>query len=196
MTVLLLDDDGDLAPLDLARWHAPASEEEVRLLRSLDPPVLDLGCGPGRLVRALAEEGIAALGVDASPAAVDTARRQGANVICRSLFDRLPGEGRWRSIVLLDGNIGIGGDPVALLRRVEDLLGAGGEAIVETGDRATATRIGSARLQVDGELGPVFPWARVSAADLPALAADVDLELVEWLRPDGRWLARLRSGVR
>lgn len=39
--------------------------------------VLDVGCGEGWLARALAEHGIAVVGVDASPGLVDAARREG-----------------------------------------------------------------------------------------------------------------------
>ena len=31
-------------------------------------------------------------------------------VLHRSVFDRLPGTGRWGTVLLLDGNLGIGGD--------------------------------------------------------------------------------------
>ena len=36
---------------------------------------------------------------------------RGVNVLERSVFAGVPGQGRWRSVLLLDGNIGIGGDP-------------------------------------------------------------------------------------
>ena len=72
-----------------------------------------------------------ALGVDSSPRAVAEARARGAIALCRSVFDPLPGEGRWGSVVLLDGNVGIGGDPVALLARARRLMAPGGVALVE-----------------------------------------------------------------
>lgn len=187
----LLSDDGSRTALALGRWHDRATPAEVDLLATLEPPVLDLGCGPGRLVAALSERGTPALGVDASPAAVQLTRDAGGTALCRSIFDPLPGEGRWRSVLLVDGNIGIGGDPVHLLRRVGALLAAGGTAIVEA-EHAGATRRGSARLLDGGRPGPWFPWARVAARDLPALAGEAGFRLERWTRPEGRWLARLR----
>ena len=37
----------------------------------------------------------------------------------QSVFDAVPDAGLWRCALLLDGSIGIGGDPEALLQRVE-----------------------------------------------------------------------------
>ena len=60
------------------------------------------------------------------------ARDKGAPVLERSVFDRIPGVGRWATALLLDGNLGIGADPIALLARVFTLLRPGGEVLVET----------------------------------------------------------------
>ena len=122
--VVLRADDGQLLALDTSRWHREPTPVERRLLGTLPGPVLDVGCGPGRLVVGLARLGCPALGVDTAPAAVHLARRRGASVLQRSVFDPLPGERRWRGILLVDGNIGIGGDPVRLLRRARP-AGAG-----------------------------------------------------------------------
>ena len=84
--------------------------------------MLDLGCGPGRHLAALRALGKRGLGVDLSPVAVALARDRGADAINGSLWANVPGT--WRTILLLDGNIGIGGNPVALLRRAGELLAA------------------------------------------------------------------------
>ena len=47
------------------------------------------------------------------------------------MFGDVPCAGRWRTALLLDGNVGIGGAPVALLRRTRELLAPGGAALVE-----------------------------------------------------------------
>ena len=193
MTVVMHSGVGAPAPLDTSTWCAPASEAEVRLLESIDDPVLDVGCGPGRMVTALAERGIPALGIDASPAATALAGSAGATVLCRSIFERLPGEGRWRSVLLLDGNIGIGGDPVRLLTRIASLLAAGGVALVEVEPPGQPTRIGQALLETDHGPGPWFPWAWVSADDLHSIAAVADLQPVRWHRLDRRWIGALTA---
>ena len=114
-------------------------------------------------------------------------------MLCRSIFERLPGEGRWRSVLLLDGNIGIGGDPVRLLTRIASLLAAGGVALVEVEPPGQPTRIGQALLETHHGPGPWFPWAWVSADDLHSIAAAADLQPVRWHRLDRRWIGALTA---
>ena len=52
------------------------------------------------------------LGVDLSPVAVRLARGRGAEAINGSLWSQVPRAGTWNTILLLDGNIGIGGAPI------------------------------------------------------------------------------------
>lgn len=85
--------DGWLLPLDVERWCAGADRTDMSVLARCEGSVLDIGCGPGRLVAALAGRGHRALGVDVSPAAVARTARAGAPALCRSVFDRLPGRG-------------------------------------------------------------------------------------------------------
>lgn len=184
--------DGTAQPLAVDEWTAPATPAELHLLTSLHGPVLDLGCGPGRLVVALGELGIPAMGVDASLQAVRRARTRGAQVLHYSIFDRLPREGHWRSVLLFDGNIGIGGCPEALFGRVHDLLARDGRALVETDPPGTTTVEDEARLERDGEATSWFPWAWVAADDAPRLAGAAGLRLTGWHVADGRWFARLR----
>ena len=92
------------------RWADDPDAADLTTLIGLAGPVLDIGCGPGRMVRAALDAGLAALGVDVSAAAVAHCRDAGLPVLHRSVFDRMPHEGRWWGALLLDGNIGIGGD--------------------------------------------------------------------------------------
>ena len=164
------------------------------MLARIEPPVLDVGCGPGRHVIALAERGVVALGIDITPAALDLARGRGAPVLARSVFDRVPGAGRWASALLLDGNVGIGGEPGALLERVASLLEAGGIVLVEL-EPPGATRLTEiVHFDIDGISGPSFAWTAVGADDIssPATAAGLLVEDV-WAMGD-RWFGTLRRG--
>ena len=184
-------DDGTVLPLDLGRWHEQPGMDELVLLARVRPPVLDLGGGPGRHVVALGQRGVPALGVDAAPGAVDAARSRGALVLERSVFDRLPGAGRWGTVLLLDGNIGIGGDPVALLTRARALLRPGGRVLAELAPPGTGTRALSVRLERDGTTGPRFPWAVVAADGIAGSAEASGLVVADVWEGGGRWFSQL-----
>ena len=183
--------EGPVRPLPIDDWCAPASAGEVELLAGLRGPVLDLGCGPGRLVVALGQLGIPAMGIDASPRAIGLALAGGAAVLERSVFDPLPGEGRWPSVLLFDGNVGIGGDPVALLRRVRSLLAATGVALVEVEPPGTATTTTRARLEWQDETTTWFPWASVGIDGLDETAASAGLVCRRRRVVGSRWFAEL-----
>ena len=183
--------NGTVLTLALDRWQrSPAAEEGEVLDRAL-APVLDVGCGPGRHTLELASRGVMALGVDASPAAVRMARRIGAPVLERSIFGRVPGAGRWRTALLLDGNIGIGGDAVALLRRVAALLGPAGRALVEVEPPGVSSRVIRARVERGAEHGPWFQWALVGADGVDAVGRLAGFARAEVWSGAGRWFAQL-----
>ncbi|MCJ0874287.1 bifunctional 2-polyprenyl-6-hydroxyphenol methylase/3-demethylubiquinol 3-O-methyltransferase UbiG [Streptomyces sp. AP-93] len=179
--------DGWLLPLDVERWCEAPDGADRTVLGRCRGAVLDIGCGPGRLVSALAARGHRALGIDVSPEAVARTARSGGAALHRSVFDTLPGEGRWDTALLIDGNIGIGGDPSALLRRAAEVLAVTGSLIVECAqaengadvDERCEVRVADGR----GGLGTPFPWARVGPAALARHA-----ESAGWARA-GRWTA-------
>ena len=189
MTAVLVLADGGHLPLDVDRWRSAPDPAEAALLAALADPVLDVGCGPGRVASALAGEGRVGLGIDPSPAAVAEARRRGAAVLRRSVFDHLPGEGRWATVLLLDGNIGIGGAPDILLRRTTELLAPGGTVVAELGAPGFGSGRHVARIEDGDAVGPWFPWATVDVDAWPALAAEAGLRPAEVVVRDGRWFA-------
>ncbi|MEU7476150.1 class I SAM-dependent methyltransferase [Lentzea sp. NPDC042327] len=172
-------------PLPVARWHADADDGDDVLLDACTGPTLDVGCGPGRLVAALLARNVQALGVDVSPVAVRRTTDRGGLALRRDVFDLLPGEGRWQHVLLADGNIGIGGDPAALLLRVRQLLRTGGTVVAEVETPGSGLTRGQARVRAGGEPGPWFPWAWSDADSVPA---DGFFRL--WHRERaGRWFA-------
>jgi SAM-dependent methyltransferase len=184
--------DGTLAPLPLDRWVGAADAGDAAVLALAEPAVLDLGCGPGRHLAALRADGKPGLGVDLSPVAVRLARRRGAAAVPGDVFGSVPWAGRWRTALLLDGNIGIGGAPVLLLRRTRELLAPGGEALVELDPPGAPTLRTRLRLEAPGVVSEWFAWARVGTDGIAALAADAGLIVDDTLCAGGRWLARLR----
>ncbi|MGH2827560.1 MAG: class I SAM-dependent methyltransferase [Actinomycetota bacterium] len=188
----LVCSDGSSVRLQMARWMSEPSPAESQVLARALGPVLDVGCGPGRHVLALARAGRIALGVDASPSAIDIARSRGAPVLLRSIFGRVPAAGRWGSALLLDGNIGIGGNPAALLWRVGSLLRSGGTVLAEVEPPGVRSSYLSARLETDGGLSDRFPWARVGADGVRGFAAQSGFRATEMWGAEGRWFANLK----
>jgi len=186
--------DGRAVPLQVSRWCGPPDAADEELLRSCRGPVLDVGCGPGRLTAALAGQGIPALGVDISRAAVARARQAGAVALHRSVFDPLPGEGRWVTVLLADGNIGIGGVPTRLLHRCAQLLAPEGRILIEAEPGNVDERL-TARLEhPDGRRGPVFPWARMGAAAVLRAAAEAGLHVVgQWRHAEREFVCAMRA---
>jgi SAM-dependent methyltransferase len=178
-TLALYDDESRATTLlDVDRWRRPADATDLAVLEHSVGPALDVGCGPGRIVAALNRRGVFTLGIDISAVAVAMARARGVTALRRNVFRPLPGEGRWNSIVLLDGNIGIGGRPETLLRRTRGLLAPGGLALVETHPEPLADE----RLRVwfthtGTPTGPPFPWALVGRTVLHTLAEQVGFEV-------------------
>lgn len=184
-------------PLDVGRWRAAADTMECALVAGLPDTVIDIGCGPGRMVEAVAASGRRALGIDSSPSAADEAAGRGVAVLCRSVFDPLPGEGRWGAALLLDGNIGIGGDPVALLRRVRDLLAPDGVVVADVEPPGVRTEVIDVRVEPVARrrpapvaAGPWFRWARVGIDGIAEVMAEAGLTLTDVGGGDDRWLAQ------
>ena len=185
------DSDGTLRHLPLDVWVGDASGADERLVARAAGPVLDVGCGPGRHVHALATRGVIAVGVDVNPAALHLARARGATVLQASIFDQIPGAGEWRTALVLDGNIGIGGAPAALLSRIASLLTHGGRILVEVDPPGVGHEIVRMRLEDEHHESHWFDWARVGAEAISRTAQQAGLRVAHSWEDEGRWFAAL-----
>ncbi len=183
---------GERIGLATDRWRATPDPGDELLLGNCVGPTLDIGCGPGRLTAALGERGVIALGMDVSAVAVKLTIAAGATAIRRDVFARQPGEGRWQHALLADGNIGIGGDPVRLLKRVRELLNRQGSALVEVGPPGEGLRHDRVRLTTTDRTGDRwFDWAWLGADAVATTAAAAGLA-TGWIREaGGRWFTKL-----
>ena len=171
-------DDGRLDRLPVHSWLGGSGGDtafDSAVVSLCDGPTIDLGCGPGRLVAHLIRRGIPALGVDQSETAVAMARRSGAPALRRDVFEPLPGTGRWQTVVLADGNVGLGGDPWRVLRRSAELLRHGGRCVVEFESATKGLDVGWVRLESIRTIGPWFRWASVGIDCATVLAEAVGL---------------------
>ncbi|GIH79732.1 class I SAM-dependent methyltransferase [Planobispora longispora] len=183
--------DGTRRPLEATRWREPIDGDESVLDRCAGP-TLDVGSGPGRLIVALTRRGIPALGIDITPRAVRLTRRAGGPALVRDVFGDVPGSGTWATALLADGNIGIGGNPGALLLRIRELVRPGGEAVVEAEPPGTDSRVDRVRLRRADAVGGWFGWATVSVTDVVRLAVAGGFTTADCWREAGRWFAGLR----
>lgn len=187
----------ETATMDVSLWNSAANDTDRSLLRRVVGPVLDVGCGPGRMVRAAMDLGLAALGIDVSPTAVEIATDAGLNVIERSVFDSLPAEGQWQTVLLVDGNIGIGGDVEAMLRRCRELLAPGGEIVAEVDSDPAADRTNTCHIvDTNGHESAAFPWAVIGADALVNRAEAAGLVPGQSWIIDGRAFCRLAATAR
>jgi SAM-dependent methyltransferase len=180
--------------MDVARWNAEADIADLTLLRAATGPLLDIGCGPGRMVHAAQQVGLDVLGIDVSPTAIAIAREAGLPVIQGSIFDAVPHEGEWQTLLLVDGNIGIGGDVSTLLRRCMQLVAVGGDIVVELhpdrdmDDLYTAHLVGA-----DGGRSESFPWAQIGINPMVDLAIELGLRVRQAWELGGRTFCRLAT---
>lgn len=192
-----------LAPLPMAlpvaRWSEAADDSDRAVLDHCVGSVLDLGCGPGRMAHELAGRGHRVLGVDVLPEAVALTRSRGVAALRRDVFTVLPGEGTWESVLLADGNIGIGGDPVALLRRAAALLCTGGRVVTDLEAPGVGVRRCSIRLEAEGVASEPVSWAVVGVDRIADLGAAAGLTAVHTGAHAGargrRWFAVLEKAA-
>jgi SAM-dependent methyltransferase len=180
--------DGERITLQTSRWQATPEPSDEMMLAHCTGPTLDIGCGPGRLAGALSSRGIPVLGIDISPVAVQLTVRRGAVAVQRDVFEPIPGEGRWSTVLLADGNVGIGGDPIRLLRRVRQIVAPTGKVLVEVEPPGAGVRHRPVRLNGTGDW---FPWAWLGADAVHATAAAASFQ-IRWLAGSGqRWFTEL-----
>jgi SAM-dependent methyltransferase len=182
------DDDGLRCTLPVRAWLGGRGADtafDTAVVALCNGPTIDLGCGPGRLVARLLRCGVPALGVDQSLTAVALARRSGALALRRDIFEPLPSTGRWHTVLLADGNIGLGGDPSRMLARAAELLRRGGRCVAEFDPGTTGVRRQWVRLESASGVGPWFPWASVGVDSIASLAEQTGLVPVG-IHPAGR----------
>ncbi|MGN6609367.1 MAG: class I SAM-dependent methyltransferase [Jatrophihabitans sp.] len=178
--------DGRSLDMDVARWLGAPDAADRSVLDRCRGASLDVGCGPGRFVIALARRGHLVLGVDIAHAAIDISLRGGGLALRRDVFATLPLEGRWDTVLLMDGNVGINGDPGRLLRRLRDVLAPDGQLLIETAPDLEGMEQFTARLHGRAGAGERFAWARVGTAAAVMLAQETGYSSADSWRVDGR----------
>ena len=95
---------------------------------------------------------------------------RGGLALHRRISDPLPAEGRWGTALLVDSNIGMGGDLEALLRRCHDLIAARGLVICEVDPTPDRDEVHQVVLSSDRLTSTPLPWGRIGARTLARVA--------------------------
>ncbi|MEO9325388.1 class I SAM-dependent methyltransferase [Nocardioides sp. C4-1] len=177
--------------LPMTAWTREADDADRAVLALCDGPVLDVGCGPGRMAAALTRADVLALGIDVVPEAVVQAVGRGAPALRRSVFEKLPGEGRWKTCLLADGNVGIGGDPVGLLSRLREVLAPAGRVVVEVAPPGVPAKTVWATIADDESSSSPFRWSVVGLDDIAEVASAAGLGVREVECHHDRWVVVL-----
>ncbi len=178
--------------LPMHQWSRPVDDSDRAVLRHCHGATIDVGCGPGRMGEHLRHQGHAVLGVDIVHEAVAQARDRGVPALRRNVFDPIPGEGRWDTALLADGNIGIGGAPRDLLARCGELVVRGaGRVVADLAGPGTGLTVHEALLVSGGRRTRSFPWARVGVDAIEELAETAGLCVERVGRHGERWFAVL-----
>jgi hypothetical protein len=148
------------------------------------------------MAAALSDRGVRALGVDVSPSAVAMARSRGATALNRDIFSLGAGRRRWQHILLVDGNVGIGGDPVRLLWACRELLVPGGTVLVDLAPPGQGLQVTTVRLVGAAGPGAWFAWAVLGFDAVEVVAAAAGLRVADawFVEGEGRWQAELVHG--
>jgi SAM-dependent methyltransferase len=181
----------DPSPLPVAHWTRTADASDRAVLAHCTGATLDIGCGPGRMSAHLAELGRSVLGVDVVAEAVEQTRSRGVTALRRDIFAPMPGEGRWETALLADGNIGIGGDPARLLRRVHALLAPRGRVVVDLAPYGLGIQTASVMLRTERQSSRPFAWTVVGAEAIGAIAQAAGFSVDGTHEYAGRWFAIL-----
>ncbi len=110
---------GDAYIKPFEEWN----ESERRAMKGIQGPVLDVGCGAGRVGDYVKSLGLEYYGVDLSPMAVEVCHKRGHKNVYVMSADNIQLEREdFRTVVLFGNNFGIMGQPEGVVRMLKGFL--------------------------------------------------------------------------
>jgi SAM-dependent methyltransferase len=172
-------DGGESGPAMHPEWFFRTFDQWDWWDRELLPlvetgPVLDLGAGAGRASLYLQERGLAVTAVDSSPGAVEVCRLRGVRDARLADLNAPPTDRRWAAVLLLCGNLGLGGDwdgCRALLARLARSCVAGARLIGDSVEPGTTPDV-RLRIRYRGAATPWWRQRNIGREEVPALVED------------------------
>lgn len=177
--LLLEDDDGAVFPAmhpecffrDEAGWEP----EERQLLNLVSRgPVLDLGAGAGRSALHLQHRGLDVTAVESSPGAAEVCRQRGVLDVRAEDLNDPPTDRPWATVLLLCGNLGLGGSWDAnrqLLTRLAQISSPDALLIGDSVNYTGRAEIGL-RFRSGNRVSPWWKQCNVSATEIPDLVVN------------------------
>jgi SAM-dependent methyltransferase len=168
--------EGEIGPAMHPEWFFRSFDRWEWWDRKLLPlvehgPVLDLGAGAGRASLYLHGRGLPVTAVDASPGAVEVCRRRGVADVRLGDVNDPPADQPWAGVLLLCGNLGLGGSWEGnrrLLARLAELAAPGavlvGDSVTPDGPARVVLRIRYRNL-----VTPWWPQYNIPAERMAAL---------------------------
>ncbi len=216
VTVIVERDDGLVDTEAMAwylsgprKWHA----SERKALRYVRGPVLDVGCGAGRVALELQERGHDVVAVDVSPLALEVCHRRGVHDTRLLPLTRIGSSiGRFDTIVLFGNNFGLFANPRRarwLLRRLKGVTSEDARILAGCHDphladdpvnrsyhernRASGRMAGEARFRVRyGTVAtPWMDWLLVSPAEMEEIVAGTGWRLRHVLHDEANFVGVL-----
>lgn len=137
----IIRDDGNITESDGKQYVADVSEwehSERLAIREIEGPVLDIGCGAGRVGLYLQRKKIDYTGIDISPLAIQTCKLNGVqDVHLMSAADVHFDNKKFQSVIMFGNNFGILGNEVRtveMLKRLYNLTTLEGKIYAATRD--------------------------------------------------------------
>ncbi|GEM_PF-2341504 len=134
-------------------------------------PVLDLGVGAGRVALYLQERGLRVTAVDASPGAAEVCRRRGVADVRLGDVNDPPADQPWAAVLLLCGNLGLGGSwegSRRLLARLAELAAPGAVLVGDSVTPAGSPQV-DLRIRYQDLVTPWWPQYNIPAPQMAAL---------------------------
>lgn len=184
-------DDGTSVPAMHPEWFfrtEPDWEPEERQLLAVvqNGPVLDLGAGAGRSAIHLQDRGLQVTAVEASRGAAEVCRRRGVRDVRESDLNDPPADQEWGAVLLLCGNLGLGGSWDGNRRLLATLAEISQPDAVLVADSVNDTGRAEIRLRIRyGDLAT--PWWRqrnVAADEVESLVQGTGWRIAQHLESD------------